>query len=55
MKKNNLVGYFFYDENGYKITVKRVLFNEWCVVFSEEKEEPYLLPLEFILAIKNEQ
>lgn len=47
------VGYWFSDEHGNDVTVLHI-FNEWCIVEDDSKEEPYILPLEFISTIKKE-
>lgn len=46
-------GYWFYNEHGRIVTVMAVS-GEWCMVKEQNKKKPYVLPTEFILAIKNE-
>ena len=47
------IGYWFLDEYSNEVTVLHI-FNEWCIVEDDFNEQPYILPLEFILTIKKE-
>ena len=52
--KNKLPNeYWFYNENGNVVDVLSTV-GEWCMVSEEFKDEPYVLPLEFVLAIYSE-
>lgn len=46
--------YWFSNEHGNTVTVMATV-GEWCMVNEEFKNKPYVLPLEFILAIYKEQ
>lgn len=43
--------YHFSNEHGKEVTVLTIK-GEWCMVSEEGKKTPYVLPLEFIMAIK---
>lgn len=46
-------GYWFTNEHGSEITVMATKDN-WCMVSKEGKKKPYVLPKEFVMAIRNE-
>ncbi len=46
-------GYWFSNEHGTTVTVMATR-GEWCMVKEEYKKKPYVLPKEFVLAIRNE-
>lgn len=51
--KHPLIGYWFSNEHGNKVTVLHFV-DEWCMVEDDTKDEPYLLPLEYIQSIKKD-
>lgn len=46
-------GYWFTNEHGSEVTVMATK-GDWCMVSEEGKKKPYVLPKEFVLAIRNE-
>ena len=49
----NLIGYWFLDENQQEVTVVHI-WDKWCIVENECEEEPYILPLEYVRQIKKD-
>ncbi len=45
------IGYIFSNEHGIEVTVMAIK-DDWCMVSEFGKKKPYILPLEFIEAIK---
>jgi hypothetical protein len=45
--------YWFNDENGITVVVIGII-DKWCIVEDFDHEEPYILPLEFVVAIYKE-